>query len=294
MKTQLSRVSTIDGAWVQAAFFQSKQEPKAAVLIVPAMGIRQDYYATFAKWLANQGYLVATFDYSGIGLSKSCDLRESQADIFYWAQVDCDAMIGAVQERAKRLPIYWLGHSLGGQILGLLPNWGRIAKAVTIATGSGYWMENAPSIKWKAWWLWFVVAPLATRVFGYFPGKRLRKVGDLPRGVMDQWCRWCRDPDYVVGAEGRAIRERFSEITIPIASFSFTDDAMMSARNVESMHQCYSSSPRVMKRISPQEIGVERIGHFGFFRPNVEDSLWRNQLLPELLNRPRNSGGSLM
>lgn len=282
MKAELSQVSTTDGAWVQATFFQSKQEPKAAVLVVPAMGVRQDFYATFAKWLANQGYLVATFDYSGTGLSKRCDLRESHADIFHWAQIDCDAMIGAIQERAKGLPIYWLGHSLGGQILGLLPNWGRIAKAVTIATGSGYWKENTPSIKWKAWWLWFVVVPLTTRAFGYFPGKRLRKVGDLPRGVMDQWCRWCRDPEYVVGAEGRAVRERFSEVTIPIASLSFTDDEMMSVRNVESMHQCYSSSPRVMKRISPQEIGVKRIGHFGFFRPNVEESLWRNQLLPEL------------
>jgi predicted alpha/beta hydrolase len=38
-----------------------------------------------------------------------------------------------------------------------------------------------------------------------------------------------------------------------------------------------------MKRIAPQDIGARRIGHFGFFRPAYEGSLWRPHLLPELL-----------
>jgi len=37
-----------------------------------------------------------------------------------------------------------------------------------------------------------------------------------------------------------------------------------------------------MKRIAPQEIGVARIGHFGFFRAAFEPTLWRRHLLPEL------------
>jgi hypothetical protein len=37
-----------------------------------------------------------------------------------------------------------------------------------------------------------------------------------------------------------------------------------------------------MKRIAPRDIGVARIGRFGFFRPAFENLLWRPLLLPGL------------
>jgi predicted alpha/beta hydrolase len=236
----------------------------------------------FATWLSEQGYLVATFDYSGTGLSNNGDIRKLKLDIVDWARFDCDAMINAISDLAPNKPIYWLGHSLGGQILGFVSNRNRITKAVTIATGSGYWKENAPSLKRKVWWLWYVVAPLATRLFGYFPGKRLGKVGDLPRGVMDQWRRWCLDPEYAVGAEGHDARAAFAAVTTPITSLSFDDDEMMSLRNTTSLHACYENAPRTMKRIAPQNVGARQIGHFGFFKAKFKDSLWQKYLLPEL------------
>ena len=42
------------------------------------------------------------------------------------------------RRRALGKPLTWIGHSLGGQALGLVPNRARIAKAVAIAAGSGY------------------------------------------------------------------------------------------------------------------------------------------------------------
>ena len=44
----------------------------------------------------------------------------------------------------------------------------------------------------------------------------------------------------------------------------------------------YANAPRTMKRFSPAELGLRRIGHFGFFRPSMADALWRAHLLPEL------------
>lgn len=118
---------------------------------------------------------------------------------------------------------------------------------------------------------------------GYFPGKALRKVGDLPRGVMAQWRRWCLDPEYAVGAEGDAVRAEYAAVRAPIVSISFSDDEMMSVRNTESIHSFYSGVPRTLKRIAPRDIGARRIGHFGFFRAAFESSLWRPHLLPELV-----------
>jgi predicted alpha/beta hydrolase len=245
---------------------------------MPAMGVSQDYYRPFASWLAQQGYAAATFDYRGTGLSRPRKLRGFRADIFDWARLDCAAMIDALPDR----PLYWIGHSLGGQILALVPNHERVTKVVTIATGSGYWRETTPSIRPRAWWLFFVVTPPALALCGYFPGRALRKVGDLPKGVMQQWRRWCLDPEYSVGAEGEAVRAEYAAVRTPITSLSFADDEMMSARNTESIHGFYSGASRKMKRIAPRDIGAARIGHFGFFRAAFESSLWRPHLLPEL------------
>lgn len=275
-------VRAADGSPIAARFFAPQAALRGAVLIVPAMGTPQEFYRPFAEWLARQGFLSATFDYRGTGLSRRGGLRGFKADLFDWARLDCAAMVAALAERADGAPLYWVGHSLGGQILALVPNRERVTKAITVATGSGYWLENVPSLRLKVWWLWFFVVPVALRLCGYFPGKALRKVGDLPHGVMAQWRRWCLDREYAVGAEGEAVRAQYASVSTPIVSLSFADDEMMSLANTESIHGFYSAAPRKMRRIAPRDVGAERIGHFGFFRPRFEDSLWRRVLLPEL------------
>jgi len=276
-------VIPVDGRQhVVARFFAPASEPRAAVLIVPAMGVTQAFYASFAHWLATQGFLVATFDYRGIGQSRHGSLRKVSADILGWARLDCAAMIDAIGARIGDKPLHWVGHSLGGQILPFVPNRERVARVVTVATGSGYWRENTAALRRTSWWLWFVAVPLSMRLFGYFPGKRLRKVGDLPRGVMEQWRRWCLNPEYAVGVEGESARTAYAAVTAPLVSLSFTDDEFMSRRNIESIHGQYSNAPRTLKRIAPKEIGEMRIGHFGFFKPRYEYSLWREHLLPAL------------
>ena len=225
---------------------------------------------------------MATFDYRGVGQSRHGSLRKVSTDILDWARLDCAAMIEAVTAQAPGRALHWVGHSLGGQILPFVPNRECISRVVTVATGSGYWRENTASLRRTSWWLWFFVAPLSVRLFGYFPGKRLRKVGDLPRGVMEQWRRWCLNPEYAVGVEGDKARALYAAVETPIVSLSFTDDEFMSLRNTESIHGQYANARCTMKRIAPKEIGEKRIGHFGFFRPKFEHSLWRAYLLPEL------------
>ncbi len=191
-------------------------------------------------------------------------------------------MLEALSARVPGAPLYWIGHSLGGQILPLVPNHARVAKAITVATGSGYWKENAAPLRKKAWLLWHVIAPLTLALFGYFPGRRIGIVGDLPAPVMRQWRRWCLDPEYVVGAEGSEVRKAYAAVHAPIVSLSFADDEFMSARNTESIHGFYLNAPRTMKRLQPADVGARGIGHFGFFRASFEDALWRGVLLPEL------------
>ena len=117
----------------------------------------------------------------------------------------------------------------------------RVSRVVTIGVGTGYWLHQTLKVRSYVWWLWFVVAPLAMKLHGYFPGKRLRKIGDLPLGVMAQWRRACLHRDYLVGVGGEKMRADYAAITTPMLSLSFTDDEYMSARNTAHMHAFYAA-----------------------------------------------------
>lgn len=275
-------VNTKNGNELSASYFLPEGEPKGAILIVSAMGVVQKYYLPFSTWLASQGYVVATFDYSGVGLSQSGNMRDSKVTITDWANYDCAAMIEAISSKSHGRPVYWIGHSLGGQIAGMVPGLNGVEKVISIASGSGYWLENTPSLKWRVWWLWYFVVPLALKLYGYFPGRRLRKVGDLPKGVMCQWRKWCLDPEYMLGVEGAEVREKYRAVVTPISSISFTDDELMSKSNIDSLNSFYSSSKIKLTRINPSEVGVEKIGHFGFFKEKCKQNLWARYILPEL------------
>lgn len=287
MATRAS-LTLANGQSIAVHVYEPQGTPRASVIVPCAMGVAQRYYSRFAQWLASQGYRAVTFDYRGIGLSAPKSLRGFEVDIVGWAEQDCAAVIDSVRGRLADKPLYWVGHSLGGQLLGLIPNRHKIDRVITVATGSGYWLENSWPTKRFVWWLWFIVVPIAMKLVGYFPGKRIRKVGDLPKGVMAQWRRWCLAREYVVGAEGEAVRAAYASVRIPILSISFTDDEMMSAQGVRSMHSLYAAASIEYRQISPRDIGVPRIGHFGFFRPQFEQTLW--PLVKEWIEAPHPAG----
>ena len=45
-------------------------------------------------------------------------------------------------------------------------------------------------------------------------------------------------------------------------------------RGTQNLIKLYSGAPRSFERITPAELGVQRIGHFGFFREQFSQSLW--------------------
>lgn len=267
-------VATGDGYPLSAHTYGDAQAAQAAVLVVPAMGVEQQYYGPFAQWLAARGYFAATFDCRGIGHSLRGSLRQLDADVLTWAEQDTGAMVAFLRERAGGKPLLWVGHSLGGQILPLVPGHEHVKAMVTVAAGSGYWRDYAPGLKRVAPLLWFVIVPLAIPLAGYFPGRMLRMIGDLPAGVMRQWRSWCLDPDYLFGVMPATVREHYAALRLPLLSLSFTDDEYLSERNIQSLHGFYAGAARDMQRISPTDIGVDGIGHFGFFRRRFEASLW--------------------
>lgn len=262
-----------DGVRIAGRVYEAQGLVEGSVVIGGAMGVRQDFYAPFAQWLAAQGWRVTTFDYRGSGDSAPPSLKGFEADLFDWTR-DYDAAIEHAHAGLPGAPLYLLGHSLGAQLPGLLASQDKVQGLLSVAAGSGYWRENAPRLKRIVLWFWFVMVPIATRLCGYFPGRKLRMVGDLPAGVIYQWRRWCLNPRYSVGAEGELARAAYARARFPVLALSIADDELMTLKGTHSLVALYENAPRQVERIAPAELALRRIGHFGPFRSEQEGKLW--------------------
>lgn len=262
-----------DGATLALRVYTPEGPPRASVVIGGAMGVRQAFYEGFATWLAGQGFRVTSFDYRGQGDSLQGPMRAVRADLFDWAR-DYEAVIQHAKEQLPEQPLFLVGHSLGAQLPGLLRTPQRVDGLLSVAAGSGYWRDNAPRLKRMVPYFWHVLVPVATRLCGYFPGRRLRKVGDLPAGVMLQWRRWCLDPRYSVGAEGEAAARSYAAVRFPVLALSMGDDELMTLRGTEHLFALYANAPSRIEHIEPRALQLRRIGHFGFFRSEMREALW--------------------
>lgn len=277
-------LSAEDGYRIATRLYSPDDEIVGTVLIAPAMGVHQAFYQSLSTWLAGQGFQVATFDYRGIGDSKDGSLRGFEADLLLWASQDVAAAARWVQSLSAGKPLHWLGHSLGGQLMPLVPDTETFSQLITVVAGSGYWRDGPPKLANKTRFLWHALVPVVLPLWGFFPGKRIGIVGNLPRGVMAQWRRWCLNPDYLIGEVPEA-RSAYANVSIPVTGIYFSDDELLSSKNIESLHHFFTGTKVDMKRFSPEEFGSGPIGHFGFFKERFAESLWTKELLP-LLQAP--------
>jgi predicted alpha/beta hydrolase len=260
------------------ALFGSAGRQSTPVLIAGGLGIAQRFYQPFAHWLAAQGHRVMTFDLRGMGASRQPgqQMRDLQTDMLIWAQQDFAAAVQTLCQQADTGQIIVIGHSLGAHHAAMagMPTQGRIAKLLSVAAGSGYWRDWAAPSRTKAPLMLHLAGPLLTPVFGYFPGKRLGMVGDLPAGVMLQWSRWCRHPDFAWGAEPERLTPVLETARYPIHALSFSDDEAMTIECTRKLLAATPHAPSRVEVIAPGQMGVAKIGHTGAFRRDMEAALW--------------------
>ena len=264
-----------DGYPLAITRYPAQGEAWATLCVAPAMGVRQDFYAPVARFLAENGVHVLTFDYHGMGWSRPKKLSDFQGTVTDWAEMDLSPMLAHARLPAPNLPLLMLGHSLGGQILGITPDNAAVRASLHVTAGSGWYKLN-DRMPLQVRLLWFAFMPALLPLFGYFPGKRLRVVGDLPLHVAWQWRRWCLHPDYVLSEKGA--RAAFDRVKAPILSYSFADDPLVTRAAVESLNGFYRNADLEHRHVAPTDVGAERIGHFGFFAAESRGTLWKQSL----------------
>ncbi len=119
----------------------------------------------------------------------------------------------------------------------------------------------------------FVGAPLA-RVIGYAPG-RIGLGYDLPRDVFLEWAGWVTSDRYFFDDSKLRALVNFPALPRRDAALSFSDDPWATRPAVEMLCAGFTSIKPEIDSIRPIEAGSKKVGHFGFFRPEHRDTLWR-------------------
>lgn len=265
-----------DGFLLAATIYMPRGPKHHAVLISSAAAVPRKIYKGLASYIAARGCVVMTYDYRGIGGSRPKSLAGFNAKMADWAEKDATSAVAWMRARYKTLPLSYVGHSFGGQALGLLHNNDQIARALLVASQAAHWKLFRPPENYRIYALMnFAGKPIAN-ILGYVPGKF--GIGeDLPKGVFLQWTKWVMSERYYFDDPSLATAlENYRNYRRPLMALCIDDDPWATRPAVDLLCSGFKATYPNVVTIKPADTGTTAIGHFGFFRPEHRDTLWKN------------------
>lgn len=267
-----------DDYLLSARFYptQALNKQPLPILLCPATGITAKFYHSFCTWLTTQGYDVLSFDFRGIGESLHGHVKDSTASIVQWGQLDIPAAINALLAKTQAEQLILLGHSAGGQLLGIAHNYAKVAKVVAIASSTGNLRGLKGRTKLLAPVMFHAIFPIARVSLGYGPTQAIGMGENLPKDVAREWAQFCSKPGYVINAVGKQIDPSLDYhhyIQCPITSIWATDDEIASEANVKDLLRLYPNANTKIVALEPKQYGHKAIGHMLMFKRSHQN-LW--------------------
>jgi predicted alpha/beta hydrolase len=289
-----------DGRLLAAHWFEPPTTVgvRAVAVIGAATAVPAGFYRPFAEWLAARGYAVLSFDYRGIAASRDALHPGEDVRLRDWARVDMAAALHAADRRRRleahrqqaELGLLWVGHSLGGNSVGLVPGFEERVDAVLGVAAQvadvGHWSGLA---RLQAWVFFHAMLPLLVRLLGHAPGRVLGpRAQDLPAGAALEWAAWGRTPGFLFGDASLARERAYHRFEGAVHLWSIADDALFGpAAAVDALAREFRAARVQRHHIAPADLRVKRIEHFGPFRRDIGARLWPRLLAPIEAATPR-------
>jgi predicted alpha/beta hydrolase len=258
-----------DGFALGAELFLPDGPPRACALIGGAMAVRARFYAPFARSLAEQGIAALTLDYRGIGASRLAgSLRDFTAFFHDWGEKDLAGGADYLRARFPGLPLHFIGHSAGAQLMGMIQG-ADFASALFVAAGTAYWKAYRTA-RSRAFLLllWYGLVPALAAARGYLPMRAFGQGDDVPAGVAREWARWGKDPRYVYSYAEPKGGLGYRGYRGPLRAVCISDDVYAPRPAMESLLALYTGAQKELRVLTPEN---GPIGHFGFFK---KPALW--------------------
>jgi predicted alpha/beta hydrolase len=190
-----------------------------------------------------------------------------------WSK-DLDALVGHVARIHPRSQIVILGHSVGGQLIGMSQLSRHADAFVMVGAQAPYWKHyDGFWLRLRLFWFWYLLIPASVKLFGYFPASLFGLFEDLPPNVARQWARWARSSNYIFN-ELPDSKRSFEMLKQRALMISFSDDDLAPVRAVADLQHFYANVKFDNWHFHPEDILQKRIGHFGFFKKRMQSVLW--------------------
>jgi predicted alpha/beta hydrolase len=263
-------IRTRDDRSIAFMLFSPDQPNGKVVILAPSIGSVQLHYVPFANYLQEQGFTVVSFDYRGIGRSAPDRLRGYTANLHLWASQDADAVIRYVRETFCGQEIIYLGHELSGELFGLIPASQYVSQLVMV--GSALTCQRLyPATSRLKIFTFKMIARTLTRGLGYFPGRLIGLLQNLPAGVLLQWTEWC---NYSNGLFEPFPESRYSKLRLPILCLSYPNDWHCPDKAVFSLLRYFSGAGWKWYHVAAKKAGLDPSNHATFFESSAKERLW--------------------
>jgi predicted alpha/beta hydrolase len=200
-----------------------------------------------------------------------------RAGVDTWGAADLDAAFMNARETFPEAPLDAIAHSVGALLLGAAQDARQLSRIVFLGPHTGYWRDYARRWRLPLYLTWHILMPVATKIFGYFPGKTLGMGEDLPPQVAFDWANR-RQPELVRhGDDSRgiaAILGMYREVRAPTLAFSASDDAFAPPKAARRLFALYPNAPVTYRLITPESINRRRLGHLGYLRQSTGQEIW--------------------
>jgi len=274
MKHQHLTIETADGYQLAATEFLPEASNGIGLIINGATGVIRKYYQAYAEFLASQGFTVLTFDFRGIGDSKQARPDSPAPTMLHWGERDMDAVLSFFIDRFPTLTIKGIGHSIGGQLLGVVPDNNRYDAFMGIASQHIHWKNWPMKDRPLTVLFFFGVLPLFYKLTGGLP-KWVLGAEYLPKHVARDWSRFGRKKAYIACPQGKPLRTGFHGFKGKMRLYGMADDKRFAPpKAVQELEKLFTAAQSEVKIIEPKDYQMKAIDHFGFFKKNMNKQAW--------------------
>ena len=99
---------------------------------------------------------------------------------------------------------------------------------------------------------------------------------------LRQWAAWCDVPDYFFNEKyyGKSVpKGNFHDLPFPIHVYWATDDPLSNSDTIPLLWNNIKSRQSIdFQELNPKNYGERPIDHFGFFKKEFKETLWKDGL----------------
>lgn len=266
-------IHTQDQYPIIATLFEPENANGKLLLVNSATGVKQQTYYSFAQHFTDLGFVVITYDYRGVALSKPDQLKGFKASMRTWGNTDYKAVTDFIEEHYPHHRKFLIGHSVGALILGMNKGSEIFEKFCFVATQNTYFGHLSPRIKMLGLLGFGLYQPVLTRVKGYFKTYFVNLGESLPKGVSDDWRTLIMHRKSVNRLLEKT--ENFSKnLHQEVLYLNMQDDDWITETGMKLlMNETYVNMKPIYRTVHPHESNGEEIGHINFFRAK-HSKLW--------------------